>query len=313
VAAAPPQAAAARAGCTLSETDRAWIGELTGRWSAVSRDALREAPIPLPWTVFFNESCAWHVKPGVPLEGIAHDGQVRLPDGQEIPARLMTFVATYDDKQTPFMVMAMPSIWRADPRHAAEPALPQLMRAVFAHEMTHARQAAGIGKRLDAVQRQYGLPDDLNDDIVQNRFADVPGFTAAYQAERDLLYKASREGDAVRRRALVAEAVVAMKARRAKYFTGNDAVFAEVEDIFLGMEGFGQFVASRSAMLDGMGGADAIEFVRRGRRFWSQDEGLAAFLVIDSLLPGWQQRVLDANLPGVLQLLSDAAAEMPAR
>jgi hypothetical protein len=105
-----------------------------------------------------------------------------------------------------------------------------------------------------------------------------------------------------------------MTARRAKYFTGNDAVFAELDDVFLGMEGLGQFVAYRSAMLDGMTAADAIEFVRRGGRAWSQDEGLAAFLAIDALVPAWQARVLDSTPPGVLSLLAAAALDTaPAR
>jgi hypothetical protein len=30
--------------------------------------------------------------------------------------------------------------------------------------------------------------------------------------------------------------------------------------------------------------------VRRGGRQWSQDQGLALLLVVDRLLPGWQQR-----------------------
>jgi hypothetical protein len=308
---APLPLAAATAECVLAETDRAWIAELSERWRAVSRDALEEAPLPLPWIVFFNESCAWHLKPAAPLEGVSHDGTITLPNGEEVGARLMTFVATYDDAQTPFVVMAMPSIWRADPRYTSDPKLPQLMRAVFAHELTHARQTKGIGSRLDAVQRQHALPDDLNDDIVQQRFAAVSGFAAAYEAERDLLYRASRERSPIRQRALVAEAVAAMKARRATFFTGQNALFAEIEDIFLGMEGLGQFVAFRSAMLDGMAREEAIEDVRRGGRFWSQDEGLAAFLVIDALLPGWQPRVLGSTVPGVFQLLSEAASEAP--
>ncbi len=75
------------------------------------------------------------------------------------------------------------------------------------------------------------------------------------------------------------------------------------------MEGFAQFVAFRSAMLDGMDREDAIAFMRRGGRFWSQDEGLAAFLLIDALIPGWQQRVLGSTVPGVVELLSEAARD----
>jgi hypothetical protein len=301
--------------CTLAASDRAWIGELTSRWNTISRELLRESAGPPPRTVFFNESCAWDIRPGASAsEGIRHNGQIRLPDGRDVPARLMTFVASYDEKQIPFMVMAMPSIWRAEPRHANESKLPELMRAVFVHEMSHARQFADIGHRIDAVERQFALPDGLNDDIVQDRFGDAPGFTQAYEAERDLLYRASRERNASQRRALVAAAVTAMKTRRAKYFVGSNAVFSELEDIFLNMEGLGQLAGYRSVRLDGMTEPEAVDFMRRRGRRWSQDEGLAAFLVIDLMLPGWQRRVLESNPPGVLQLLAESSSDIgPAR
>ena len=300
-------ATAALAACTLSDADRAWMGELRATWETASRVALLEEPRALPWIVFFDETCAWQVKPGAAPEGTEHGGKIPTPDGGSVPPRLMTFVATYGDKETPFLVMSMPSIWRADPRHAGNAMLPQLMRAVFTHEMTHVRQTAGLGSRIGQVERQFGLPSDFNDDIVQNRFADRPGFREAYERERDLLYRAFGETNADARRALVREAAAAMRARRAKYFTGGDAVFAELEDIFLGMEGFGQFAAYRAAMRDGIPADEAITMMRGGGRFWSQDEGLAAVLVIDALLPGWQRRVLASNIPGVLQLLTEAA------
>lgn len=293
--------------CAPADADRLWIDELLAAWNHASRTVLHEEPQALPLIVFFDESCAWRLEPGRPLAGAFHGGRIGLPDSREIAPRLTTFVATYGDRQLPYLVMAMPSVWRAEPRHADQPSLPQLMRAVFTHEMAHARQAAGIGHRLDAVQREYGLPDDLNDDVVQDRFAGVPGFRQAYERERDLLYQAARETDAAARRAVVAASVAAMRARRDTYFTGRDAIFAQLEDIFLGMEGLGQFVAYRTAMRDGMLHDEAVAFMRGGGRSWSQDEGLAAFLVIDALLPGWERRVLGSNLPGVLDLLTEAA------
>ena len=300
-------ATAALAACTLADADRAWMAELRATWDAASREVLLEEPRPLPWMVFFDETCAWQLKPGAAPEGAGHGGKIPTPDGDSVPPRLMTFVATYGDQEMPFLVMSMPSIWRADPRHVANPTLPQLMRAVFTHEMTHARQTAGIASRFTAVEKQFGLPSDFNDDIVQNRFADRPGFREAYERERDLLYRAAREVSADTRRGLVGEAVAAMRARRATYFTGADAVFAELEDLFLGMEGFGQFVAYRSAIREGMTPEAALTLMRGGGRFWSQDEGLAAFVVIDAMIPGWQRRVLSSNVPGVLQLLAEAA------
>ena len=135
----------------------------------------------------------------------------------------------------------------------------------------------------------------------------APGYRESYERERDLLYQARRETDAGRRRTLVGEAVAAMQRRRADYFTGADAVFAQLDDIFLGMEGLGQFAGYRSAVRDGLSDARAVELMRRGGVFWSQDLGLAALLAVDATLPGWPRRALGVTGPGVLDLLTAAA------
>ena len=241
------------------------------------------------------------------IRRLAHAGAIRLPDGQDIPPRLTTFAATYGEQQKPFVVMAMPSLWRAEPRHGADPRLDALLRAVFAHEMAHTLQAGGIGRRLDALQRQFELPDDLDDNIVQKRFGDRPGFRDAYERERDLLYRASREPDAERRRLLVADAAAAMESRRARYFSGGDAVYAELEDLFLWMEGLGQWTAYRVAAAEGPGDAEALAFTRRDGKYWSQDEGLALFLVIDAMVPDWRSDVLEAPPASIPQWLADVA------
>ena len=59
------------------------------------------------------------------------------------------------------------------------------------------------------------------------------------------------------------------------------------------MEGMGQWLAYRH-LLSPRGGAvppaQALAAMRRGGQQWSQDHGLALLLVVDRLLPGWQQR-----------------------
>jgi hypothetical protein len=297
VQAAPP--------CTMEAADRAWVESLIDTWRGVSREALRIDPDPLPLIVLFDESCVWRV--GATTEGEPHSGSIALPDGETIPAGLATFAGSFGPSNTPFVVMAMPSIWKADPRHREDPGLPLLLRAVFAHEMAHTLQAAGLAGLLNNVEKRLGLPEGLDDDIVQTRFEGDPEFRAAFAGERGLLYQAAAESNAGVRRALVATAVSMMQARRARFFTGGNAVFGELEDVFLGMEGLGNWVAYRVAVRDGISEADAVDFVRRDRTRWSQDEGLAAFLVIDALVPDWRDRVLEGRPTSVLQLLTDAS------
>ncbi|MEX2374254.1 MAG: hypothetical protein WD942_01545 [Dehalococcoidia bacterium] len=46
--------------------------------------------------------------------------------------------------------------------------------------------------------------------------------------------------------------------------------------------------------------------VDRRRNSWSQDQGLALFLLIDELVPSWRDRVLGPELASPFELLEDA-------
>ena len=105
-----------------------------------------------------------------------------------------------------------------------------------------------------------------------------------------------------------------MRARRARWFTGEQAVFAALDDVFLTMEGMGQWLAYRSLLSPGGGGLApdaALPAVRRGGRQWSQDQGLALMLVVDRLLPGWQQRAFADPDWRAERLLSAALERRP--
>lgn len=330
VAATALPARSAPVECDLTAANRTAIEGMLAAWQRASRASLGVGAGHIPWIVFFDETCVWHVNPDsgpstaipqdrpivgapvaagrrrVPVLGFRHGGMVRLPSGDEVPPQIMSFASTYADGN-PFFVMAMPPIWRAEPRHRADPNLDVLVRCVFVHEMTHTLQTPAIGPRLDGAIAKQGLGDEVDDDIVQKRFGDRPGFREAYERERDLLYRAAATHDVRRRRALAAEALALMESRRSRYFTGADAGYGELEDLFLNMEGVAQWAAYRAAKQERLTGTDALAYMRRGGRSWSQDEGLAIFLVVDSLVPNWQSRVLGPNPPSVAALLAEAA------
>ena len=52
--------------------------------------------------------------------------------------------------------------------------------------------------------------------------------------------------------------------------------------------------------------AEALRLVRDNRKYWSQDEGLALFLLVDALVPGWQARVFSATPASPFALLEEA-------
>jgi hypothetical protein len=208
-----------------------------------------------------------------------------------------------------FFVMALPAVWRASAR---DPRGDTLATVVFMHEFTHT-QGGEIAGRIDSLMRA-GLPADADDDVIQTRFENRPGFRAAYERERDLLFRAATASSLAEARRLAIQAVEEMDRRRGTFFTGGDSVYAPTEDVFLTLEGMGQWAAYlwlTDSLGGGMGVGDALAFVRRGREHWSQDEGLAIALVLSRFQPGWAPRTVRGT-DGMLALLHQGLG-MPRR
>lgn len=284
--------------CAISESDRAWIETAVEAWRVTSAEALHLPAAPMPQMILFDDTCT--------SDGKKHGGTIVLPDGEEIPAQVTSFAASHDGK--PFFVMALPSLWRKVPRHAEDPALDRLTRVVFVHEMTHTVQSESLGSRIGALIEKYKLPNDaVDDDIVQDRFGKDPGHVAAYEKERDLFYEAAAANEAGERRRLLASALAAMRDRRARFLSGDNAVYAQLEDVFLMMEGTANWAAMKNAARD-MPESDAIAYIRGRRHRWTQDEGLGIFLAIDATTTGWQERVLGDAPPSLETLIENAAS-----
>jgi len=197
--------------------------------------------------------------------------------------------------------MSLPSIWRASGRSDT------LATAVFMHEFTHT-QSTAFGLRIDALIRR-GLPQQIDDDVIQKRFDSLPEFQRAYERERDLLFESARAPTRDLAVRAARRALAAMDARRATFFRGKNALYGEAEDVFLSMEGIGQW-ASYLWLIDPQGGAmspeDALPYIRRGGRRWSQDEGIALLLVLSRLAPDAPREMFGPNARTVLSLLRGA-------
>jgi hypothetical protein len=294
--------------CTLENDSAAWIRGAFDSWSETRRSDLRLSEGELPWVILFDASCVWQVNANgrtSALAGTSHHGRIVLPDESAIDAKVTSFAGTYGTDDRPFLVMALPVVWRQEPRHAANADLERLMRSVFVHEMTHTVQAHATGVWLKALEQRTPLPADLTDDIIQQKFGAVAGFQDAYEMERDLLFRAAAEPDRVRRRALASQALAAITTRRSRYLSGDNAMYGDLENLFLNMEGVANWAGYRAALREIGNPADALTLMRRARS-WSQDEGLALFLVIDSLVPGWQSEVFGAVPASVIDLLQKA-------
>jgi hypothetical protein len=280
-----------------------WIERWFDAWELTSERILRLPSAPAPEIVFFDRTCAYTTSSvtahgAAPVEGptlhgirlpwraVAHGGRLTLPDGSDAEIQLTSFASAIPERG-PYFVMSAPAIWEETGRLDAAG-----FTGVFLHEFTHTRQVGGMKDTLGPLDAAWAFPEELTDDAVQNHFGADPEYVAAYTAERDLLYRAADAGSIEEARALAAAALAAMRARHARWFTGDAAMFAALDDIFLSMEGVGQFAAYAWLAHPEGGGLSreaAIAKMLGRRKWWTQDEGLALFLAVDRLLPEWPQ------------------------
>jgi uncharacterized protein YceK len=318
-AVAPPAVRQAQQPCTVA-TAAPWISYWLRAWNLTSKEILRLPDVPPPNLVFFDSACVYTTSrvtagvsasaAGTAVDGsslrwwaVPHHGEITLPNGTKTAVQLMSFMDS-DKKTGPFFVMAAPSYWEQMGK-GKNPGL----TGVFVHEFSHTRQFAGMEATIGPIDAAWKFPEPLDDDVVQKRFGSNPEYVAAYTAERDLLWRAANADTVDDARAAAAQALAMMHSRHARWFTGDNAVFATLDSTWLSMEGAGQW-AAYAWLAHPAGGAlsreAAIKTMLGSRRWWSQDEGLAVFLTVDRLLPQWPSLVFAKPSIGAVELLERA-------
>ena len=308
--------------CGFEGEPRDWTVQALESWDRLDHQRLGTTRPVTPTLVLFDATCVYRLTPDADadfmvggrryaVEGREHGGVIPLPGGGELPARRVSFAFPAEAGGMNF-VMALPALWRAEA--ATEPRDPaKLAMLVFMHEFAHTQQGEGLGRRIDALVED-GLPPEVDDDIVQKRFRDTPEYVAAWEAERDLYYAASGAPDAAEARRLLAEAWAMTRARRARWFTGDQAILDAADDVFLTFEGSGNW-AAWTWLVDPSGGglspAEATAFVRGRRSPWSQDQGLAVMLTLDRLAPDWPGRAFGPEGATADALIARALEEDP--
>ncbi|UPT62342.1 MAG: hypothetical protein M0D54_18560 [Hyphomonadaceae bacterium JAD_PAG50586_4] len=300
--------------CDVSAADRAWIAQALGAWR-YSADAITGAKVTQVFdTVFFDGACVL-VSPNAltaeTLDAIIwaatpHDGEIVLPNGEKMPAGVTSFADAGGDDA--FFVMSTPSLWEAAGVRNDVLGLETMMVAVLLHEGAHLAQADTYGARMSTLVELNDLPEDFSDDTVQYRFGDDVEFETSIARETELLFQAAAAPDRAIARQHAGEALALMRARHARWFVGADSYLTEAEEIWLTLEGAGQWAGYRW-LIDPNGGGVSEEiamahFARRGR-WWSQNEGIALALALDRIAgPRWRRDTFSdgvETLPAMLE------------
>ena len=307
------------AACELSAEGRAWIDASLGAWRFTANE-ITGATMTRPFdAVFFDDDCVLTSENAFSAANVAdvtwiatpHTGEIGLPDSGAMPAGVTSFASA--DDTSAFFVMSTPSIWRAAGVTNEALGLETMMTAVLLHEGAHVAQSSTYGARITSIVNANNLSDDFSDDTIQERFGDNAEFAALVERETALLFQVAGNPDEAAARRLAREALALMRARRARWFTGADAYLVDAEDLWLTMEGSGQWVGYQWIVHPSGGGAESsaamANFARRGR-FWSQKEGIALAFAVDRLADfDWKRHAFGDGAMTLIEMLDAALAD----
>ena len=311
---APPVASQA---CSMSAEDRQWIDLALEAWRFTSQHILEIERLPEYRVIFFDDDCVMtsadalssQTAEGVTWTHSAHDGQVTLPNGNTLPVGVTTFAS--GEGGMFFFVMSTPTVWEAAGIGEGED-LRRTMVAVFLHESSHIAQLGPYGPKLGSLIERYSLPDSFSDDTMQHRFGENPEFAASVKRESELFLEAAASEDDAQARRLAGEALRMLRDRQARWLVGEDAYLVEAEDLWLTLEGAGQWVAFQWLGHPQGGGQDRAEVLDRfmRNRWWSQTEGFAVAMALDRLAgPRWKRHAFGDGAQTILQMLEAAVSE----
>jgi hypothetical protein len=243
----------------------------------------------------------WQVQP--------HHGKITLPDGQTVPVGMLIFAAPIAEREGwSYFVMPLEKFWEKAGVSNEVLSLRDLTTGVFVHEFSHSQQMKNFGQQLTVLQSQTTLKGNYDDNIVQTCFANDSDYVRLFRLETNTFYVALQEQNDSAFLEKVKKGLRLYHKRQEVYFTGEFEELKAADDIFLTMEGAGQF-NMYAWLTQPKGGKytdiDARIGVRNGGKVWSQDEGLALFLVLSRLSPAanWAKMLYASKAISIIQLI----------
>ncbi len=234
---------------------------------------------------------------------------IMLPNGKPVEVGLMSFASEYKSKNAKsFFVMPLPSFWKQAGVSSKELGDDNLITGIFTHEFSHSQQIKNFGTKISEFEKLNNFGIDFSDDIVQNLFKDNEKYVSVYLEEIKLLENAIVENNWQIKKDLIKKALSHLKMRQEKFFVGKYSNLIEIDNLFLTMEGLGQF--TMYSWLVNKKGANlqktaAIDGVRRKKNQWSQDEGFLLFLLLEQLSSprNWGNSMFGDKIETVVQLI----------
>jgi len=282
--------------------DVAWLWNWINTWNIISKSTFGLEGSSPPKILFYDDKYVYtnsqvSAPDGTPLSGPelydqkiswmkqVHNDTLILPDSTLAPLQLMTFAAPM--RNGPYFVMPSPKYWDKVGLKNDVVSTDKMLNGIFVHEFAHTRQITSITQKLFDFQQSGNYEYPINDDLVQNCFQNDNVYNRQFLAEVDCFYNLLKIENPAALKSETKKCLEIYKERQEKYLYPINSHLVEMDDVFLTMEGIGQY-AMLSFYLSKKGGKlsfeQALLATRHNRKWWSQDEGLALILVYEKLV-----------------------------
>ncbi|MGL5888798.1 MAG: hypothetical protein ACRC3B_02870, partial [Bacteroidia bacterium] len=157
-------------------------------------------------------------------------------------------------------------------------------------------------------QSKTVFKENYDDNIVQTCFENDSEYVKLFELETNTFYTAlDQESDSVFIDQ-VKRGLALFHKRQEIFFRGKLEELKTADDVFLTMEGAGQFNMYTWLTHPEGGKYDANltrKGVRRGGKVWSQDEGFALFLILSRLSPAanWSKLLYSSQTISIIRLI----------
>ena len=304
-----PSARDAVGDCVLSGTDAAWVDQAMANWTFARRKYLAAPDLQNVEALFFSNDCQLNSKTimtsaeKTPWRSSLHNGAVTLPDGDTMPPVVTSFSSGNDEGG--FFVMSTPSVWEAG-GVKSDMGLEILMYAVMLHEGAHVLQIPTYGIVIGDLVETYDLPDDFNDDSLQELFEGNVEYAAGVKAETEIFMQAAAAATDEEAKRLITQALNMIEVRRDQWLVGDYAKYRYANDVWLTLEGSGQWIGYAWLVDPEGAGVDhqtAVDEWGLRSKFWTQNEGFAMALALDRLDDDWKETLFRRGDKTINELL----------
>jgi len=233
--------------------------------------------IPINGPDLYNQKIEWRKQ--------EHNSTLVLPDSTVTNVHIMTFAAPKINGS--YFVMPAPNYWKKIGLKNDIVSTRTMLNGIFVHEFAHTRQIEEIKDKLIRFEKNGKYEYPVNDDILQNYFQSDSLYTLKFMHELDELYEMLNIEEPYNLHLKINEWLKLFRSRQKVYLNPVSIEMAEIDNVFLTMEGIGQYAMMKYYMSD-IGGnystKDALIATRHNKKWWSQEEGLGLILLYEKLV-----------------------------